>query len=312
MTILVCGEALYDLFVVGETADGALRVEARIGGSPLNVAIGLARLGAPSALLAGVSRDMLGARLAAHLRSEGVDDRFLRRTDRLSTISLVGLSESGEPAYAFYGEGAADRAISPDDLPAIPEEVDIIHLGSYALVVEPMADALAALVDRAAGRFLSLDPNVRPTVEPRLDRWRTRIDALRRRADLVKVSREDLAHLHPGADAVEIAAAWSEEGPDLVVLTDGARGAIGFRGGQAIPVPAAPVAVVDTVGAGDAFQAALLAQIWSRGLRRGGVRDADPAQIEAMLAYAATAAGLTCARRGADPPHAQDLPPLDR
>ena len=173
--ILVCGEALFDLFLAEEDGPGALRFDACAGGSPFNVAVGVARLGGAVGLLAGVSRDLLGARLEAMLEAEGVDTRYLVRSDRPTTLSVVGSDAEGQPAYAFYGAGAADRSVDASELPALDGAVTGLHLGSYAIAVAPIADALARLVEREARRFVSLDPNVRPTIEPDMAVWRSRI-----------------------------------------------------------------------------------------------------------------------------------------
>ncbi|MEO0683222.1 MAG: carbohydrate kinase, partial [Pseudomonadota bacterium] len=251
MTFLVCGEALWDLFAQ-PSAEG-LGYAARLGGSPFNVAVGLSRLGTPAALLTGVSRDALGERIAQALRAEGVSDAHLLRTDRPTTLSLVDLDAAGSPSYAFYGEGAADRALTPADLPAaLPDDVWGLHLGSYSVAVDPVGEALATLAAREKGRRLvTYDPNVRPTVEPDLARWRDRIARAASSADVVKVSAEDLEMVFPGEAEAAVVARWHAAGAGLVVITRGAAGAEGFCGDRRVFVPARPVKVADAVGAGD-------------------------------------------------------------
>ena len=307
MTILVCGEALYDLFQVAEPSPGTLSFEARVGGSPFNVAIGIARLGGDAALLTGLSADMLGERLFNRLTDEGVDTRYLVRNDRRTTLSLVGLDPAGQPDYAFYGVGSADCALTVADMPSLPASVNALHFGSYSLALPPVADALAALAAKHRERFISLDPNVRPTIEPDMAIWRARIDAMRHHANLIKVSAEDLEMLYPDASPASIAESWLDDGCDLVLVTAGA-GQVGiFRPANTLHHTPAPVEVVDTVGAGDTFQASFLA-----GLQRRGTYAVTPEALpdDALIeevGRAARAAGMTCTRRGADLPYAAEL-----
>lgn len=305
---VVCGEALWDLFAV--EAGGGLSFDARIGGSPFNVAVGLARLGQRSALFTGLSTDRLGERLAAALEAEGVSTDFLVRTSRPSTLSLVQLGDDGLPDYAFYGESAADRMVTKADLPELGPEVWGLHAGSYSLAVEPVGSSLLALFERAAGhRLLTLDPNIRLTVEPDIALWRERIDRFVRLADVVKVSDEDLGLLYPGSGIAEIAEAWRRAGAGLVVVTTGARGAEAFSGAGRVSVLGRAIAVADTVGAGDSFQAALIAGLAERGVRGRSELDAlGVDDLSNLLDFAAAAAAITCTRRGADLPHRSELP----
>jgi len=308
---LVCGEALFDLFL--DAAVGfELRFDGRIGGSPFNVAVGLARLGRRAALFTGLSTDFLGQRLAAALAADGVDGRFLLRKDAPTTLSLVGLAADGTPSYAFYGRGAADRSVEVAELPALGPEVAAVHFGSYSLVARPTADALAALAAREARRRLvTLDPNVRLNVEPDLEVWRTRVAAVAAHADLVKTSGEDLDALYPGQPAGRIAARWLAGGARLVVVTRGADGAEAFTGRGRVAVPGEKVAVADTVGAGDSFQAALLCALDERGhAARGGLEGLDGPTLRDCLAFAVRASAITCTRRGAALPMRRELPAL--
>lgn len=302
---LVCGEALYDLFVAStpEGGQGRLSLAAQPGGSPFNVAVGLARQGARVALHAGVSTDALGERLAETLRAEGVELGHLVRTERPTTLSLVDVDADGAPAYAFYGANSADHA--PADLP-VPRpgpDVEAIHLGSYLAAAAPMADRLALLATRHADRFLSIDPNARPTILDDARIWRERLSALRRMANLIKLSREDADWLYPGASPDALAAAWLAEGVEGVVVTDGPGPVRAYRRDEVIDVIPPTVELVDTVGAGDAFQAALLAALAAAGaVFPGGVAGCRRAVFEAALVQAAAVAADTCARRGADIP----------
>jgi fructokinase len=316
---LVCGEALFDVYSQGEHAAG-LALDARIGGSPLNVAVGLARLGAPVAFLGALSADFLGARLLQALASEGVDTRTVARVNAPATLGFVGLDAAGVPAYAFYGAGAADRALHPDALAAIdrlPAPPALIHVGSYATVTEPIAGTLRLLIEqrieqRRGGALLACDPNVRLNVEPDLQRWRDMVTFMVRHAQLLKISEEDVGLLYPGAELAALAGDWLSQSVRLVVVTRGAAGAVAFTASNRVDVPARPAAVVDTVGAGDSFQAALLFALSRRpGWAAGAASSLDAAALRRMLEYAGHAAAITCSRRGADLPRAHELPSPD-
>jgi fructokinase len=306
---VVCGEALWDLFAI---EGDPLMFEARPGGSPFNVAVGLTRLGQRAALLTGLSTDRLGERLAGTLRAEGVATALLHRSARPTTISLVDLGPDGEPAYAIYSENAADRALTPADLPPLGAEVWGLHAGCYALVVEPVGTALLELFTREARRrLLTVDPNVRLAAEPDAALWRRRVETFCRLADVVKLSHEDLALLRPGADAASAAAEWLRAGVGLVIVTRGAAGAEAFSPAGRVAVAARAVPVADTVGAGDAFQAALVAGLAERGVRdRRALDGLGREAVAELLAFANAAAAIACTRRGADPPRRADLPPL--
>ena len=299
---LVCGEALYDLFLTASEGPGALTFEARAGGSPFNVAVGLARQGAAAALLTGISDDMLGRRLTQALEAEGVETRHLVRAGRRTTLSLVDLTETGAPAYAFYGLGSADCALTRQDLPAIGEEIAALHFGSYSIAVAPAADAFAALAETESRRFISLDPNARPTVLPDPEAWRGRIARLVPFVNVVKVSAEDLRWLYPGAARSEIASRWLRAGVEAVIVTDGGETVTAFRRDDQISVAPPSVEVVDAVGAGDAFQAALLSELSRISALETGVGALSADLLQRALSYASEVAALTCARRGADIP----------
>jgi fructokinase len=306
---LVCGEALFDFFLESEAGPAASTYAARAGGSPFNVAIGLSRLGQTSGLLTGISTDLLGQRLAQVLDDEGVSRAYVIPTDRPTTISLVGLDTSGVPAYQFYDAGSADTGVEVADLPTLGAEVTGLHFGSYSLAAAPVADAYAALATRYRTGFISIDPNVRPNVEPDMAVWRARLDKLFPLADLVKISAEDLELLWPGRSADSFAEDVLRRGVKLAVVTDGGEAAHGWSaGGHHATATPPEVTVIDTVGAGDTFQASLIARL----LRHDGGPAAaltalDARELASILAYAARAAAITCSRRGADLPRASEL-----
>lgn len=309
---LVCGEVLFDVFIERERPNG-LTLDARPGGSPFNVALGLARLGQPTEFFAGISSDILGDRLADFIAREGIGLTHSVRKSLPTTLSVVGIGSAGVPAYAFYGEGAADRAVTVAELPQLDEDIRVIHVGSFATAVEPVATALDELVRRESGRrLISYDPNVRPTIEPSLSHWRQCLEAFSGLVQLIKISSEDLLLLYPGADPAEMARRWIARGVRLVVITDGAQGAQAWTQSTNVRIPGCQVTVVDTVGAGDSFQAALLAGLAERGQLEPEQLDSMPAaELEMVIGFAARAAAITCSRRGADLPRRSELPSLD-
>ncbi|MEM7060986.1 MAG: carbohydrate kinase [Pseudomonadota bacterium] len=307
---LVCGEALWDLFAAND-AD-RLTLDARVGGSPFNVALGLARLNQKSALLTGMSRDPMGRRLKAALDREQVATDYVVETDRPSTLSLVDFDSSGQPAYAFYGHETADKSVRLEDLPMLGPNVWGLHAGSYSLVAEPVGSSLLSLFEREAGRrLITLDPNVRLTVEPDAAIWRDRVDRFATHADLIKVSDEDLGQIFPGTVASEIAARWLDAGAALVVVTRGDSGAEAFLPGDILSVAGHRIDVIDSVGAGDTFQAALIAGLSELGIwSRQALQAASKSTLSNLIDFAARAAAITCGRRGADLPHRDALPAL--
>ena len=305
---VVCGEALMDVFPVADTLTG-VALDARIGGSPLNVAVGLSRLAQPVAFLSGISAGALGTRLVKSLADEGVDLSCVQRLSAPTTLSLVALDERGVPDYAFYGTGAADRQLPMAALETLPAARKAIHIGSYATVVEPVATTLRALIQREYETcVISYDPNIRLNVEPDLAPWLAMLDWMLPGIHVFKVSEEDLGLLYPGEALTSIAARFLAAGTTLVVITRGGDGSLGFT--QSALVQAAPVVVdvVDTVGAGDTFQAALLTWLAENELLTpAGVASLDNTQLAAALNFATRAAAITCSRRGADLPRRAEL-----
>ncbi|WP_076997736.1 carbohydrate kinase [Variovorax sp. KK3] len=305
---VVCGEALMDVYMGEPTATG-LALDARIGGSPLNVAQGLARLERPVAFLTGLSTDASGERLLASLRAEGVDTSLVLRNDAPSTLSVISLDAAGVPRYAFHGQDAADRQITLGTLPALPPSTRVLQLGSYALAVEPVGSALRALAAReSAQRLIAYDLNVRLNVEPDLALWREVVDFMAPIAHLMKTSDEDLALLYPEQAPEQVAARWLGLGASLVVVTRGREGATAWTRALRADALSPPVDVIDTVGAGDTFQAALLTWLdENAALTPEALAALDTTTLGNALAFAARAAALTCSRRGADLPRRAEL-----
>jgi fructokinase len=301
----VAGEALMDVFPAGATDDG-VRLDARVGGSPFNVAVALARLQQPVAYLGVLSTDLFGERLLRRLKQEGVDVERVQRLDAPTTLAVVGVDQHGGPSYAFHAEGAADRQLTAVEA---PEAARVLHLGSLATVAEPAGGTLRALARRErARRLVAYDPNVRPQAEPDLQRWRAAFQALQPCCHLLKLSEEDAALLAPGVAPEVLAEHCLLSGSALVVITRGAKGARAWNALGHVQVRAAPAMLVDTVGAGDAFQAALLCWLAEQqALAPAALLRLAPAQLEQALGFASLAAALACSRRGADAPRRHEL-----
>jgi len=309
--ITVCGEALIDLVDQG---GGFFR--AHPGGSPANVAVGLARLGIPAALLARIAEDTFGRVLRRHLLDNAVDTQFLVNAAEPSTLAVVSLDQAGVASYQFYVNGTADWQWTPEQLPtALPAEVVAIHAGSLALCVEPAATVLTDLLrtEHASGQVtISLDPNLRPAFEADRDSALRRIERQVALADVVKVSSEDLGWLLPDESPEHIARRWRELGPAVVVVTSGAAGAAAVGpDGETVHRPSPVVEIADTVGAGDAFTAGLLAALARRRLLGGANRSALSTvgvdTLAEVIDEAALVAAITCSRPGADPPTREEI-----
>ncbi|MCD5994502.1 carbohydrate kinase [Pseudomonas sp. CDFA 602] len=309
---LVCGEALFDIFTRADNGGSLnkLGFDAIAGGSPFNVAIGLRRLGVEAAFFAGLSNDYLGCRLRAVLEQEAVNPDYLIDFDAPTTLAMVAVGADGSPTYSFRGDGCADRQLRLEHLPVLDDGIRGIHVGSFSLVVQPIADTLLALVARESSRCLiSLDPNVRLNPAPDIQRWRTQIAAFAEHAHLIKVSDEDLHLLYPDSDPQQIAQGWLSKRTHLVIVTRGTQGASIFTRQQGTwSVPAKNVVTVDTVGAGDTFQAALLTFLSEHKLDTPEkLASLSRETLDEMVEFAVSAAALTCTRTGPDLPYRHQL-----
>lgn len=309
---LVCGEALFDFFSEEDAGGKPSKVNytAIAGGSPFNVAVGLRRLGIEAGLFGGLSSDFLGRRLLQVLRDEGVSEDYLVEFAAPTTLAMVAVGANGLPQYSFRGEGCADRQLQVSHLPQLGDNVRGLHVGSFSLVVQPIGDTLLNLVQRESGkRLISLDPNVRLNPQPDIQLWRDRVAELVRHADLIKVSDEDLHLLYPGQSPESVLQGWLQHRCQLVFLTRGGDGASVFsRQHGNWSQPAVDVVMADTVGAGDTFQAALIAWLTEHQLDSvAGLQQLSREQINAMLGFAIRAAALTCTKTGPDLPYRQQL-----
>ncbi|GAA3224869.1 carbohydrate kinase [Pseudonocardia petroleophila] len=306
--VAVAGEALVDL--VPAPVGGYLEIAP--GGSPANVAVGLARLGVPARMLARLADDPLGHRMRAHLADNGVAlDHTVAAVEQTS-MALVTVDDDGVPSYDFRVDGTADWQWTDAELAdALDGPVVAVHSGSLALTTAPGDGPLRALLERAAATAtVSYDPNCRPLLMGDPAVVLEGVHALLAVADVVKVSSEDLEWL--GLTPEAALEDWLTRGPAVVAITLGGDGVLaGTASGLRTRRPGVPVTVIDTVGAGDTFSAALLAGLHGRGLlgaaHRAELRALDGAVLDALLEFAARAAAITCSRRGADPPRAAEL-----
>jgi fructokinase len=308
--VAVAGEALVDFVPAGEP--GLFR--AAPGGSPANVAVGLARLGVPTRMLARIADDLLGHRLRAHLDANGVDLSFVVRAAEPTSLAIVAVGPDGVVEYDFRVEGTADWQWRDHELDgALDGQVVALHAGSLALTMVPGADALQRLLARARRAMtVSYDPNCRPLLMGAPAAVLGRIETLVGLADVVKASADDLAWLLGDRPVEQVAEAWLAKGPSLVVITLGPGGLVAAsHQAGVLRRPGRAVEVVDTVGAGDTCMAALLAGLHRRGLlgagRRAALQAVDAATLGELADEAVLAAAITCTRPGADPPTAAEL-----
>jgi fructokinase len=295
--IVVCGEALIDVIHNG---DGTQR--AAPGGGPFNTARALARLGAPSAFLGRLSNDSFGRQLAGSLEADGVSLELASVGPEPTTIAIASVDSEGLAEYEFLVQGTSAPNLTLDVIPAhLNGDVQALHLGTLGLVLEPMASTLVELLRRERdGRLIIVDPNVRVGLIPDVD-YRERLEAVLCQSTIVKASDADLAWLYPDMRYERAAERLLEDGVKLVVVTLGAEGAFAAHRDLRIAVEAAHVQVVDTIGAGDAFGAGLLAWLHDHGAVTPDLR-LEEAELRLAVGFACLAAGLTCARAGADPP----------
>ncbi len=304
--IVVAGEALMDVVA---SAEDPLALRAHPGGGPYNTARTLGRLERPVGYLGCLSSDAFGARLRAGLEADGVSLAGVVATDRPTTLAMASLDARGAASYEFYAQGTAAPALSPSvALEALPRDLAALHVGTLGLVFEPVGEALEAAVGAVGGDVLVvLDPNCRPPAVPDPAAFRARIDRICERADLVKVSDEDLAFLRPGAAVLDAARSVLDLGPAAVLITRGDHGVVVLRRSGEVTIEVRAAQVVDTIGAGDAFGGGLLAWWHARELGRDALGDGT-ALLDATR-FANEVAALTVERAGASPPRVADLPP---
>jgi fructokinase len=306
--ILSCGEALIDMLPRMSTL-GEASFAPYAGGAVFNTAIALGRLGAPSAFFSGISTDMLGEILADTLAASKVDTRYCARSGRPTTVAFVKLV-NGQATYAFYDENTAGLMLSQDQLPTLPGDVDTLFFGGISLVNDPAASTYEALQAREApARVTMIDPNIRPGfIAGKEVPYRARIERMIARADIVKLSDEDLHWLLGDGDLSELAGRIVAQGPKVVFITEGAAGARAVTARQNRFVAAEKVVVADTVGAGDTFNAGALCALHEGGaLTKARLAAVSDAELDAALTLGTRSAAITVSRAGANPPWRNEL-----
>ena len=305
--ILSCGEALIDMLPRKTTA-GEDAFAPYAGGAVFNTAIALGRLGAPAGFLTGLSTDMFGEMLHKSLTESGVDCDLAVPSDRPTTLAFVQLI-SGQASYAFYDENTAGQMIAPGDLPDLPDKVEALFFGGISLVGNPCGATYEALQAREAkSRVTMIDPNVRPGFIDDGPAYRSRIDRMIGLADLVKLSDEDLHWLYGNGSLDDLAQSVLARGPSAIFVTEGAKGATAYTASHKVEVAATKVEVADTVGAGDTFNAGILAALFRAGvLNRAALAKLDDNTLRAALDLGVRVAAVTVSRAGANPPWADEV-----
>ena len=305
--ILCCGEALIDM-LPRTTTLGEPAFAPHAGGAVFNTAIALGRLGAPTGFFSGLSTDLMGEILTTTLTASKVDTSLAARSNRPTTLAFVKLV-NGQATYAFYDENTAGRLLSPADLPTLPARVNTLFFGGISLVNDPAAATYEALQARESGtRVTMIDPNIRPGFITDQAPYRARISRMMARADIVKLSDEDLHWLMGAGDLTRLARQIIATGPSLVFLTEGAKGARAVTATQDRFVAAQKVTVADTVGAGDTFNAGVLAALHrAKALHKPALATLPDATLDAALTLGTHAAAVTVSRAGANPPWADEL-----
>ena len=307
--ILCCGEALIDMIPTPTSVEREGFVPYP-GGAVFNTSIALGRLGVQTGMLTGLSGDMFGQQLADSLVASHVDTSHVITSDRPTTLAFVRL-QNGHATYSFYDENSAGRMLDVADLPQVASEVSSLYFGGISLACEPGANTYAALLEREGEtRAVMMDPNIRPPFIQDIDAYRARLERMIAKVDILKVSDEDLNWMVPSPmslrEKVEVV---QQIGPSVVILTRGSEGATGYLSdGTEVNVPAQRVEIVDTVGAGDTFNAGVLAKLYEHGvLQKAALKKLSADVLQTALEHGARVAAVTVSRAGANPPWAEEI-----
>jgi fructokinase len=305
--ILCCGEALIDM-LPRTTTEGEAAFAPYVGGAVFNSAIALGRLGAPAGFFSGLSSDLFGGQFREALGASKVSSTYAHTSPRPTTLAFVRLT-NGQATYTFYDENTAGRMLTVEDLPKLGAEIEAMLFGAISLISEPAGSAYEEFMRREhESRVMMLDPNIRPNFIPDKAKHLRRIREMMAMADIVKLSDEDLKWFDEAGSHEEVVRNWLDRGPKLIVVTHGSEGAVGYSKAHKVTVMPRKVKVVDTVGAGDTFNAGILASLHEQGLlTKAAIGDLPEEAIRKALELGAKAAAVTVSRAGANPPWRNEI-----
>ncbi|MFK0688467.1 carbohydrate kinase [Mesorhizobium sp. IMUNJ 23033] len=305
--ILCCGEALIDM-LPRTTTEGEPAFAPYVGGAVFNTAIALGRLGAPAGFFSGLSSDLFGGQFRDALGASKVSSTYAHTSPRPTTLAFVRLN-NGQATYTFYDENTAGRMLTIEDLPELGAEIEAMLFGAISLISEPAGSAYEEFMRREhERRVMMLDPNIRPNFIPDKAKHLRRIRSMMAMADIVKLSDEDLDWFGEAGSHEDVIRNWLDRGPKLIVVTHGSEGAVGYSRKHKVTVMPQKVTVVDTVGAGDTFNAGILASLHEQGLlTKAAIGDLPEDAIRQALALGAKAAAVTVSRAGANPPWRHEI-----
>ncbi len=305
--ILCCGEALIDM-LPRTTTEGEPAFASSVGGAVFNTAIALGRLGAPAGFFSGLSSDLFGGQFREALGASKVSSTYAHTSPRPTTLAFVRL-DNGQATYTFYDENTAGRMLTIEDLPKLGVEIEAMLFGAISLISEPAGSAYEEFMRREhESRVMMLDPNIRPNFIPDKAKHLRRIREMMAMADIVKLSDEDLNWFDEAGSHEDVVRNWLERGPKLIVVTHGSEGAVGYSQEHRVTVMPQKVKVVDTVGAGDTFNAGILASLHGQGLlTKAAIDSLSEDAIRKALSLGAKAAAVTVSRAGANPPWRHEI-----
>ncbi|MDX8516976.1 carbohydrate kinase family protein [Mesorhizobium dulcispinae] len=305
--ILCCGEALIDM-LPRTTTEGEAAFAPYVGGAVFNTAIALGRLGAPAGFFSGLSSDLFGGQLREALGASKVSSTYAHTSPKPTTLAFVRLT-NGQATYTFYDENTAGRMLAVEHLPKLGAEIEAMLFGAISLISEPAGSAYEEFMRREHGsRVMMLDPNIRPNFIPDKAKHLRRIREMMAMADIVKLSDEDLTWFDEAGSHEDVVRNWLDRGPRLIVVTHGSEGAVGYSKEHKVTVVPQKVKVVDTVGAGDTFNAGILASLHEQGLlTKAAIGGLSQNAIRKALELGAKAAAVTVSRAGANPPWRHEI-----
>ncbi|MBZ9850922.1 carbohydrate kinase [Mesorhizobium sp. CA14] len=305
--ILCCGEALIDM-LPRITTEGEAAFAPYVGGAVFNSAIALGRLGAPAGFFSGLSSDLFGGQFREALGASKVSSTYAHTSPRPTTLAFVRLT-NGQATYTFYDENTAGRMLTIEDLPKLGAEIEAMLFGAISLISEPAGSAYEEFMRREHGsRVMMLDPNIRPNFIPDKAKHLRRIREMMAMADIVKLSDEDLNWFDEAGSHEDAVRNWLDRGPKFIVVTHGSEGAVGYSKDHKVTVLPQKVKVVDTVGAGDTFNAGILASLHEQGLlTKAAIDSLSEDAIRKALELGAKAAAVTVSRAGANPPWRHEI-----